>query len=1013
MWPSVSVSPARPEEGEITSDAAVLVFPSALHLAADGTLSGSRLVVNGSVHDVDFARLERELSAGGERYQEVDPDGRPVAAARVTAVVVELIPVRHLVGYDYDMISKRVVPRYDYDVRTRELRSSTLITRANGSFRLAVRVPRADHEYQIVLTTVDAAGRTERRTIGASRPAAVQRSTQPVFETVVGPRERELTYRIGEPIKLTMTDGVRPLPAGGLNRYLYIASRQGLRSASVTTSPRFSRKFAAGDAPGVFIIGIRFTGHAYATKADAWATFDTRQRQIDVALTSDRAAYRPGEVATVAVRTTDEKGRPIRSTVTLRAVDEKLFAMGDVQIIDPLDDLYQKVESGILRLTATHQLPTGSDAEGEGGAAGGGGDDGGAAARDDFRDTLAFRQIETDADGRATVSVRLSDDLTAWHVSASAVTSTLSAGEGQLLLSVGLPFFVEATIADEYLAVDRPIVRLRAFGSALHAGDTVVYSVSASSLGLAPTEVRGKAFTDVSLPLPALSVGPQSITIAAHANGQSGAPLADQLVRTFRVVDSRSAALSVASAPLTADLRPPGGPDLTTYAFSDAGRGRFIGLLESLVADEGARVDQALARAMARDLLVAEFGYDPATLPPATFDPETYPIIQKESDEGNLVSNGIPLVPYGGPDAALTAHVALVAPDRFDRAALRDALITVRDLSTTTRELRLAVLAGLAALGEPVLADLRSASSATDLTIRERIDLALGFQAAGDDGAALAIERDLLARYGQRLGSWTRLRVGTTLDETVEATADLALVAAGIGDPVATSLAAYVDANPAHDTLHVLDQIGYVERSIARTPSAAASFAYTVDGHRTVVDLRPGEAFTITLTIAQRNGLRLEPLTGQVMLAASWTEPVDVGSLTPDPALKLTRTVRPAGRIPADGLVVVDLTPTFTGLAVDGCYQVVDLVPSGLAPVARTDGWVGDDGTVGPYSIVGQQVSFCVANDPTATRVPKMRYLARVVTTGTYAWEPAVIQLPDAPEAAAFTAPTRVTIVDR
>lgn len=1011
-WPAVSVTPARPEEGEITSDAAVLVFPSALNLAAEGSLSGRRLIVSGSVHGVDFARLERELSAGGERYRDVDPNGRPTARARVTAAITELIPVRHLVGYDYDSITKRVVPRYEYDFRSKPLRTVTVTTGANGSFKLSNRVPTANHDYEVVLTTIDNAGRTERRTIGASAPVAVQGSDLPVFESIVGPRERELAYRIGERVRLTMTKSTRPLPTGGSNRYLYVVSRQGLRSATVTTSPRFSRRFADGDAPGIFIIGVRFTGHTYASKADAWASFDTRQRQIKVALTGDRSKYRPGDVATVSVRTTDEKGRPMPATVTLRAVDEKLFAMGAARVIDPLGDLYQRVESGIVRLTATHQLPTGDGLEGEGGAAGGGGDDGGQ-ARDDFRDTLFFRQLETGADGRATVSFRLSDDLTAWHLSASAVSSSLSAGEGQLMLPVGLPFFVEATVADEYLAADRPVIRLRAFGSDLHAGDPVVFSVAAPSLGLAPMEVRGTAFKDVSVPLPALSVGTQTITIDARANAKGGAPLADRLVRTFGVVGSRSTAASVAYATLTADLHPAGGPDLTTYTFSDAGRGQFVGLLRMLAAGEGARVDQALARAIAHDLLVTEFGYDPATLPPAAFDPAVYPVGQQESDKGDLIAAGVPLVPYGGPDSGLAAKIALIAPDRFDISVLRDALVTIRDLPTTTRELRLATLAGLARLGEPVLADLRSAGTATDLTIRERIALALGLEAAGDDAAALAIERDLLARNGQRLGPWTRLRVGTSLDDTVAATADLALVAAGIGDPIAASLAAYVDANPAHDTLHVLDQVGYVERALVRTPAAAASFAYTVDGRRNVVDLRPGEALTIALTASQREGLRLEPLSGQVGVATSWTEPRDVGSLPADPALKLTRTVDPAGTIPTDGLVVVDLTPSFGILAVHGCYQVVDLVPSGLAPVARTDGWVGDDGTIGPYSIVGQRVSFCASNDPAATRVTKMRYLARIVTPGEYAWERAVMQLPDAPGAAAYTPPTRVTIADR
>ncbi|MDQ2964962.1 MAG: hypothetical protein M3R57_03865, partial [Chloroflexota bacterium] len=674
----------------------------------------------------------------------------------------------------------------------------TVATRAAGVFRLSIRVPTAGHEYEVVVSAVDGAGRTERRTIVAGRSVDAATSQMPIFESIVGPREGDLTYRIGEAIRLTMTDAGRPLPTGGPNRYLYIVSQHGLRSARVTTSPRFSRRFAAGDAPGVFVIGVRFTGRTYAPKADAWANLDLRQKRITVALSSDRPSYRPGAVATVTVRTTDEKDRPVGATVTLRAVDEKLFTMGAALVMDPLQDLYQRVESGIVRLTATHQLPIGGGAEGEGGAAGGGGD-GGAEARDDFRDTLFFDQFATDASGRATVSIRLSDDLTAWHVSASAVTSSLSAGEGQLMLPVGLPFFVEATVADDYLAGDRPIIRLRAFGSDLHAGDPVVFNVTTPSLGLASTRVSGTAFKDVSVPLPALSVGKHALTIEASAAAPGGGRLADRLVRTFSVVRSRSTAAAVGYATLTADLRPPGGPDLTGYTFSDAGRGRFVGLLRVLALDEGARVDQALARAIAHDLLIAEFGYDAATLPPARFDPTVYPVGQQESDNGDLIAAGIPLVPYGGPDAALAAKIALIAPDRYDASGLRDVLRMIRDLRTTTRELRLATLAGLARLGDPVLAELRNEGSATDLTIREQIALALGFQAAGDDAAARTIERDLLAKHGQRLGPWTRLQVGRNLDDTVAATADLALVAAGLGDPIAPSLAAYVDANPAHD----------------------------------------------------------------------------------------------------------------------------------------------------------------------------------------------------------------------
>jgi hypothetical protein len=1009
----LSAVPARPEEGESGADATVAVFPSAVTLTATGSITAGRLVVKGSDHEVDLARLERELTKDPRPdVWGLDPNGRPVVGATVTVEITELIPVRRLVGYDYNPITKLVEPRYEYDTQRKPLRTLTLTTRSGGAFGLTLTVPAAAHDYDVVLRTKDGAGRTAQRTVVASRTVTAEPDRLPVFENTVAAGGKDLVYRIGQAIRLTITDRVRPLPTGRADRYLYIVSQQGLRSATVTTTPRFSRTFAAADAPGIFIIGVHFTGRTYAPKAAAWATFDTRQRSLTVELASDRPSYRPGDTVTVTVKTKDANGRPTPATVTLRAVDEKLFAMGAAQVADPLGGLYQRVESGIVRLTATHQLPIGGT-EGEGGSTTGGGGGGGTEARDDFRDTLLFRQLQTDAHGVASVTFRLSDDLTAWHVSASAMTASLGAGEGQLMLPVGQPFFVDATIADEYLASDRPIIRLRAYGSALHAGDAVAFTVAAPSLSLAPTRVVGTAFRDVSVPLPKLSVGRHEITIDAGATAPGGAALADRLVRTVSVVRSRTVQTRTAFATVTADLTVPGGPDVTTYTFTDAGRGMFVAPLAELATSGGVRIDQAVTAAIARDLLIADFGFDPALLPPDAFDPATYRAQQQQTDAGDVIATGLPLLPYGGPDARLTARVALVAADRFDQGTLRDALLTTRDLSSTKRDLRIAVLAGLAALGEPVLADLRSAATATDLSVGERIDLALGYVAAGDDAAALAIERDVLQTSGQQLGAWTRLRVGTTLDQTVAATSGLALVAAGIRDPIAISLAAYVDANPASDELHVLDQVGVIQRLLARTPAAAASFAWTVDGRRNVVDLAPGQAFTVALTAAQRATLRLEPLTGRVGMAASWSEPVDLATLTADPALALTRTVTPAGTIGPDALVVVELMPTFGTQAAPGGYEVVDLVPSGLAPVARTDGWVGEDGTIGPYRIVGQEVDFSVGNDPHGIPTTKLRYLARIVTPGDYAWEPASIRLAAAPQDGAFTSPTRVTVADR
>jgi uncharacterized protein YfaS (alpha-2-macroglobulin family) len=130
--------------------------------------------------------------------------------------------------------------------------------------------------------------------------------------------------------------------------------------------------------------------------------------------------------------------------------------------------------------------------------------------------------------------------------------------------------------------------------------------------------------------------------------------------------------------------------------------------------------------------------------------------------------------------------------------------------------------------------------------------------------------------------------------------------------------------------------------------------------------------------------------------------PVAPTSLRPHADLGLTRT--DPGPIGVDRIVEVNLTATFAASAPDGCYDVTELVPSGLAPLT---GWWGqatdETGITWPYSVVGQEVRFCAATEPRTGNTVRLRYLARVVNEGTFAWEPAVMQHPAAQELLAIT----------
>ena len=994
-WSYASIQTTRAEEGQTSDSTNLLVFPASVRLEGEGTIQGGRVIVTGSLHDVAIDRLER---AWDEDLSSVDWNGPAVGGAQVTAEMTELVPVRVRTRQIYDFITKQVVDQYSYRMDRIARGTETLTSGPDGSFRLSVAATKG-RDYEVVLSVSDPEGRSTRLGVyaGVPRPTEIG-SLMPRLVRSCGPEEMlgqsSAGYAIGDQLCVTARDDRGDLPSSGSNSYLFFTAQRGLRDVVVSTTPKFQARFRVADVPNIEVVGVRFTGQAMVPIGSFNAWFDTAERELTIDLTTDREGYAPRETVTLDVRTTDRAGRPVSASVVLRAVDEKLYAIGAAYDQNPLGSLYGWVGTGMLWTHASHPLPV----EGCGGCGDttGGGDDG----RSEFLDSALFRHVTTDATGRARVSFKLSDDLTSWHVSADAMTSVPQAGSGFILVPVGLPFFVDATIAPEYLASDQPIIRLRAYGSGLNDGDPVTFTVTSTSLGLASMTIRGTAFEDVAVPLPRLSVGEHAITIAA-SSGTGTAALSDRLTRRFTVVESRLVETRTAYSLVTAGGVPEGGPGFTTYVFSDAGRGRYLSILQALAGSSGPRVDQALAAAMARTLLIDQFAVDPDTLPPATFDPSRYQ------------SSGIALLPYSSTDLGLTVRVALLAGDRFDRGELAGALYTVIDETTSTREQRVLAYAGLAGLGEPVLTELQTFAADPALTIRERLYVGLGLAVLGDGATALAIERDLLSTYGERRGPWIRLRVGESLDDAVEATSLLALLSAQLGDPLANDAEGYVDANPAVDELHSLQQAAFIARMLGRTRSAPGRFAYTIDGNRTVVDLDPGETFVLRLVESQRRALSLEPLVGRVGLATSWQVPLRRESVARDASLDLVRTYTPSPTIPDDAMVEVRLTATFGPQVVAGCYEVSDLAPSGLAPMEYYQAWSSPDSPaasyVPPYAIEGQRVSFCVGPSKTA-RTVKMRYFARIVTAGTYTWEPAVIRSAMAAESINRTTSREVTI---
>ena len=521
----------------------------------------------------------------------------------------------------------------------------------------------------------------------------------------------------------------------------------------------------------------------------------------------------------------------------------------------------------------------------------------------------------------------------------------------------------------------------------------MTFSVSAPSMGIStPLKIDAPAFQAARLALPALSEGEHEILIEAHSGD-----LTDSLVRNIRVASSRLVSARTHFYDLATGLRVEGSDSSPTrVVFSDHERGRYFGVLQQLTWGYGDRLDQMLARDVAAQLL-GRF-YDDVEVRGEPFDPSIY-----QTPEG-----GIALFPYAGADLTLSARAAAVAPDRFGSAALTGSFLAVLRAPDETRERQVIALYGLAALGEPVLIPIQGLLRETDLMWRERLYAGLALAELGDDTGARAVYQGLIDDYGESRSPSYRLLVGDDQDDVMEATSLAAILGASLGDKLAPRLFDYTTGNYTKDILVELEQISYLAKALPRLSSAPVRFAYTVDGKRTPVTLAGGESLTVQLTPEQLAGLRLEPIQGTVGIGSFYTAPIGAGSVRVDPNVTVTRTY---GTDPAalhEGAIVqITLTATFGAQAIDGCYQLTDLLPSGLRPVARPNAWGVEPGTNYPYRIDGQRVSFCVSDAPSNRGAS---YWARVVTTGEYTAEPVLIQSMQSAQSINFSAAERVII---
>jgi uncharacterized protein YfaS (alpha-2-macroglobulin family) len=178
-----------------------------------------------------------------------------------------------------------------------------------------------------------------------------------------------------------------------------------------------------------------------------------RDRRLQVAVTTDKERYQPGQPMKVSVEVKDASGKPSPADLSVGVVDEAIYALSQELHPDPVRFFHPTRRHGVLRSGSTdwsfhdllrRQRPVWSLKQTRRGDFKADDDD---KVRQNFKDTAHWAPfVATGRDGKASVDLVLPDNLTAWRATATAVTADTRVGVGRASKPASKPLQVALTL---------------------------------------------------------------------------------------------------------------------------------------------------------------------------------------------------------------------------------------------------------------------------------------------------------------------------------------------------------------------------------------------------------------------------------------------------------------------------------------------------------------------------------------------------------------------------------------
>jgi len=351
---------------------------------------------------------------------------------------------------------------------------------------------------------------------------------------------------------------------------LVTTEREGIRSqkqfALTSTMQTISVPITEQDIPNVFVSVVLVTGRtSNAPSATSQVPDDTsaedpgkpsfrmgyvelkvedRAKRLTVAVTANKEEYRPASAANLRLDVKDHLGRGTASEVTLWAVDYGVLSLTGYRTPDVLESVHVRKALQVMNADNRQRIisrrvltPKGSTDGGGGGAEPGAG-----TLRKDFR-VLAFwlGSVTTNADGRASLNVKLPESLTTYRIMAVAADRASRFGSADTEVRTNKPLTLKPTFPRFMTVGDRAYFGA-AVGSQLKSGGTAIVTMKSLDpgvlelVGAAQQQVRlGPAGTlDVRFEAVGKSIGRARVQMTARLGSETDAfedviPVAVQL----------------------------------------------------------------------------------------------------------------------------------------------------------------------------------------------------------------------------------------------------------------------------------------------------------------------------------------------------------------------------------------------------------------------------------------------------------------------------------------------------